>query len=71
VLKFYGIRTVLLQQNEPLAVFLAEHPDWKRIYKDDISVIFVRNDRATALAGDGTSSKPSSTRSAHEPSAAD
>jgi hypothetical protein len=71
VLKFYGIRTVLLQQNEPLAVFLAEHPDWKRIYKDDISVIFVRNDRVTALAGGGTSSKPSSTRSAHEPSAAD
>jgi hypothetical protein len=69
VLKFYGIRTVLLQQNEPLAVFLAEHPDWKRIYKDDISVIFVRGDRASTFAGDQGSHKTPSTRSAHEPPA--
>jgi hypothetical protein len=68
VLKFYGIRTVLLQENEPLAVFLAEHPDWKRIYKDEASVIFVRGDRASTLAGDEGSRKTSS-RNAHEPPA--
>jgi hypothetical protein len=68
VLKFYGIRAVLLQQNEPLAVFLAEHPDWKRIYKDEASVIFVRGDRASTFAGDERSRK-TSTRNAHEPPA--
>jgi hypothetical protein len=68
VLKFYGIRTVLLQQNEPLAMVLAEHPDWKRIYKDDTSVIFVRADFASTFAGDGGTQKTSARRS-HEPPA--
>jgi hypothetical protein len=66
VLKFYGIRTFLLQQNEPLAMVLAEHPDWKQIYKDDTSVIFVRGDSASTFAGDGPSQKTSA-RSSHEP----
>jgi hypothetical protein len=67
VLKFYGIRTFLLQQNEPLAMVLAEHPDWKRIYKDDTSVIFVRGDFASTFAGDGA--QKISARSSHEPPA--
>jgi hypothetical protein len=68
VLKFYGIRMFVLQQDEPLAVVLAEHPDWKRIYKDDTSVIFVRGDSASMFAGDAGSQKTSA-RSSHEPPA--
>ena len=67
VLRFYGIRTFLLQQNEPLAMVLAERPDWKRIYKDDTSVIFVRQDSASTFAGDGGSQPV--VRNEHEPSA--
>jgi hypothetical protein len=58
----------LLQQNEPLAVVLAEHPDWKRIYKDDASVIFVRRDSTSTLAGEG-GSQTMPARSKHEPPA--
>jgi hypothetical protein len=68
VLKFYGIRMFLLQQDEPLAVVLAEHPDWKQIYKDDTSVIFVRKDATSTLAGEGGSQTPPA-RSKHEPPA--
>ena len=44
VLKFYGIRVCLLERGEPLAVVLAEHPNWQRIYYDDSSEIFERRD---------------------------
>jgi hypothetical protein len=68
VLKFYGIRMLLLQQDEPLAVVLTEHPGWKRIYKDDESVIFVRGDSTSTFAADG-GSRMTSARNKHEPPA--
>jgi len=42
VLNFYGIRLCLLEQGEPLAVALSASPQWKRIYIDGTSAIFVR-----------------------------
>jgi hypothetical protein len=42
VLKSYGIRACILDRGEPLAVVLGNHPDWKRVYSDDTSVILVR-----------------------------
>ena len=66
ILKSYGIRAILLDQNETLAVVLADHPDWKRIYKDETSVIFVRRDPAGTLSG-ARGSPPISARSEHEP----
>ncbi len=53
VLRSYGIRTCLLERNEPLAVVLAVHPDWKQIYSDDASVIFVRRDSQDVAADVG------------------
>jgi len=44
VLKSYGIRACILERGEPLAVVLDNHPDWKRVYSDDTSVILIRKD---------------------------
>ena len=44
VLKFYRIRICMLERGEPLAVVLAQLPDWQRIYYDDGTVIFELRD---------------------------
>jgi hypothetical protein len=50
ILRNYGIQTCLLGKDEPLAVFLATLPQWKREYADDVSVIFVRRASIDAQA---------------------
>lgn len=42
VLDSYDIGTCLLQRDEPLAIVLAHHPDWRQVYLDDANIIFVR-----------------------------
>ena len=42
VLKGYGVQTCLLQRDEPLSTVLATSPDWRRVYADGVSAIFVR-----------------------------
>ena len=42
VLRGYGVRSCLLQREEPLATVLAALPEWQRVYRDDRSVLFVR-----------------------------
>jgi hypothetical protein len=44
VLEQYGVRSCLLKRAEPLATVLAASPDWKRIYTDDVSALFVRTE---------------------------
>jgi hypothetical protein len=68
VLRSYGIRMCLLERDEPLAVVLAEHQDWKRIYSDDKSVIFVRQDPQSNAASNA-GAQLNSARSEHEPPA--
>ena len=63
ILKSYGIKTCVLNRAEPLAVVLVNHPDWKRVYSDDVSVILVRKDSL-----DGTAASLEA-RSKHEPPA--
>jgi hypothetical protein len=46
VLRGYGVRSCLLVRDEPLATVLAVMPEWRRVYGDDLSVIFVRADAA-------------------------
>lgn len=46
VLRAYGIRSCLLERDEPLATVLAALPEWHRMYGDDRSVLFVRTDSA-------------------------
>ncbi|HEY6130139.1 MAG TPA: hypothetical protein VIW23_18345 [Candidatus Acidoferrum sp.] len=66
VLRSYGIRMCLLERSEPLAVVLAEQQDWKRVYSDDQSVIFVRQD-SPSVAGSNSGMFSNSARSGHEP----
>jgi hypothetical protein len=43
VLRAYGIQSALLQRNEALSYFLAASPEWKAVYSDDLTILFVRN----------------------------
>jgi hypothetical protein len=42
VLQNYGINACLLETGQPLASALSVAPEWRRVYGDDTSVIFVR-----------------------------
>jgi hypothetical protein len=66
VLKSYGIRTCLIGRGTALAVVLEGRPDWKKIYSDDTSVIFVRRD--SGVAGDA-GFRAIDTKEQHESSA--
>ena len=46
VLRSYGIRSCLLERSEPIATVLGAHPDWRREYSDDVSVLFVKREAA-------------------------
>jgi hypothetical protein len=41
VLRAYGIRSCLLGPDEPLATVLAASPNWRRVFADNISVVYV------------------------------
>ena len=45
VLRRYGIRSCLLQRNEPLASVLAALPEWREVYSDETSALFMRRDK--------------------------
>src|SRR5260370_31950510 len=49
VLRGYGIRSVLMGRGEPLLTVLAASPEWRRVYSDDVSELYVKQD-----AGDAT-----------------
>jgi hypothetical protein len=44
VLRNYGIRSCLLDAEQPLATVLSALPNWHKVYADSRSVIFVRRD---------------------------
>jgi hypothetical protein len=50
VLRNYQIRTCLVQKNDPIAVFLGALPEWKQVYTDQVSVIFIRSDLSVDAA---------------------
>jgi hypothetical protein len=43
ILKAHGIRTCLLDRAEPLAVVLENNREWKKVYSDETSALFLRN----------------------------
>jgi len=47
VLQSYQINSCLILQDSPLATLLAASPNWKRVYKDPLSVIFIRGQNDT------------------------
>ncbi len=48
LLRGYGIQTCLLERDEPLATMLSAQPQWRKVYADNLSVLFVRRDAATS-----------------------
>jgi hypothetical protein len=42
ILRHYDISVCMLGRDEELSVALLESPDWKRVYIDKTSAIFVR-----------------------------
>jgi hypothetical protein len=46
VLSAYGIRSCLISPGEPLLTVLAYLPDWKKVYSDNVSVLYVKRDVA-------------------------
>jgi len=44
VLQGYGIRSVLMGRGEPLLTVLAASPDWRRVYSDGVSELYVKKD---------------------------
>ena len=50
VLGSYGVRSCLLQRDEPLATALSESSAWQRIYVDNVSALFVRRAGRDVLA---------------------
>lgn len=44
VLQNYGIQSCLLDRTEPLVTLLSATPQWQEIYRDGVSVLFVRRD---------------------------
>ena len=46
VLHGYGVASCLLDRDEPLATLLASQPEWRRVYSDKLSVLFVRREVA-------------------------
>lgn len=69
VLQSYRIDTCLTERDEALTTFLASSPDWKEVYKDGISSMFVRRaarlSPSTGLTATGQSqNQPHSARQA-------
>jgi hypothetical protein len=44
VLNAYGIRSCLLERDEPFSTVLASMPDWQRVYSDNVSALYVKRD---------------------------
>jgi len=42
VLNGYGIRSCLLQRDEPLSTVLASMADWQKLYSDNVSALYVK-----------------------------
>jgi len=50
-LRKYGVQSCVLQHDEALATVLAALPDWRRVYSDSQSVVFVRADALPGTSG--------------------
>jgi len=46
LLQSYNVQSCFIGRNEPLATLLSASPQWKRVYADDMSALFVRNKAA-------------------------
>jgi hypothetical protein len=44
ILRLYGVESCLLQRDAPLSTLLAASSEWRRLYADNVSAIYVRRD---------------------------
>jgi len=49
VLRFYGIKSLILEHSDSLIAMVSALPDWQKVYSDDLSVIFVHREPTTAV----------------------
>jgi hypothetical protein len=52
VLQNYGVQSCLLERDEPLGVLLSASPEWKKVYFDNLSALYVRKTAESLLAED-------------------
>ena len=57
VLESYGIKSCLLESDEPLATVLATQTEWQKVYWDNLSVLFVRRGATAELETAGGSAR--------------
>jgi hypothetical protein len=57
VLGNYGVQACLLDRNEPLVNFLAALPEWRRVYIDENSALFVRRSSTDSVGLEPVSGK--------------
>jgi len=50
ILRSYRIKSCLIYQNSPVATLLHASPDWKQVYRDKLSAIFVRTSPLQPIA---------------------
>jgi hypothetical protein len=50
VLNGYGIRSCLMERDEPFSTVLAALPDWQKVYSDNVSVLYVKRDVMQSVA---------------------
>ena len=48
LLRAHGVQSCLIRRNEPLITLLSALPEWRQTYSDDLSVLFVRTEKANA-----------------------
>lgn len=65
IFRLYGIKTCILERGEPLEIVLEEQPEWKPIYKDEMTVILERHDTGEAVVA-ASGPRPSSDRRQNE-----
>ena len=45
ILRNYGVESCLVERDEALSTALLDSPDWKRVFVDDVSALYVRRQR--------------------------
>jgi len=48
LLEKYGVEACLLHRQYPLATYLAARPDWQPVYADELSILYLRENRRLA-----------------------
>jgi hypothetical protein len=48
LLRGYGVQSCLLQRDEPFATLLASSPDWKKVYSDQLTALYVKRNASGA-----------------------